>query len=434
MACLTSCPSGVQYDRLIEETRAYVEEHHKRSLFERAQRGMIFATVPYPRRLRRALAMTPPWLPGRLKPFAALKPPWRSSEQPPAVTPAEGVRRARVGLLLGCVQRVVFGDVNAATARVLAAEGCEVVAPRRPGVLRRAPPARGPGDGGAAPRGAARRGLRRRRRDRRQRGRLRVTSEGGRARRPGRRRQRAARRARPAREAERAADQGRLPGRLPPRACAGDPRRAALAAAHDPRPRAGRAGRASDLLRERRDLQPGSARGGRGARAAEGGERRQDRREGVRQRQPGLPRPGLEPPPQVGLAATRLAPGRAARRIDPRRLRRSPVRGRAPLTAAPEPFLDRLRERRRDVAVAANAGPVVRDAREPRSTEQDRKDPPRHAGSMRARRARPATSRRGGRCRRGSRGRARSGHPPGPRSPNGRTAWRARRGRRHRRW
>ena len=129
MACLTSCPSGVKYDRLIEETRAHVEEHYKRSLFERAQRGMIFATVPYPKRLRRALAMTPPWLPGRLKPFAALKPPWRSSEQPPTVTPAEGVRRARVGLLLGCVQRVVFGDVNAATARVLAAEGCEVVAP-----------------------------------------------------------------------------------------------------------------------------------------------------------------------------------------------------------------------------------------------------------------------------------------------------------------
>jgi glycolate oxidase iron-sulfur subunit len=46
------------------------------------------------------------------------------------VTPAVGERRARVGLLLGCVQRVVFGDVNAATARVLAAEGCEVVAPR----------------------------------------------------------------------------------------------------------------------------------------------------------------------------------------------------------------------------------------------------------------------------------------------------------------
>ena len=130
MACLTSCPSGVRYDRLIEETRAYVEEHHRRAPMERLQRALIFATVPHPRRLRSALKLTPPWLPGRFKPFAALKPPWRSSEEPPELTPAVGQKRARVGLLLGCVQRVVFGDVNAATARVLAAEGCEVLAPR----------------------------------------------------------------------------------------------------------------------------------------------------------------------------------------------------------------------------------------------------------------------------------------------------------------
>jgi glycolate oxidase iron-sulfur subunit len=130
MACVTSCPSGVQYDRLIEETRAHVEEHYERPLGERIQRALVFSSVPYPRRLQLALALTPPWLPGRLGPFAALKPPWRSSERPPELTPAVGERRARVGLLLGCVQRVVFGDVNAATARVLAAEGCEVVAPR----------------------------------------------------------------------------------------------------------------------------------------------------------------------------------------------------------------------------------------------------------------------------------------------------------------
>jgi glycolate oxidase iron-sulfur subunit len=131
MACLTSCPSGVRYDLLIEQTRAHVEEHYDRPLFERLQRAIIFATVPHPRRLRAALKLTPPWLPGRLKPFATLKPPWRSAEQPPAVTPAVGELRARVGLLLGCVQRVVFGDVNAATARVLAAEGCEVLAPAK---------------------------------------------------------------------------------------------------------------------------------------------------------------------------------------------------------------------------------------------------------------------------------------------------------------
>jgi glycolate oxidase iron-sulfur subunit len=128
MACLTSCPSGVRYDRLIEETRAFVEEHYERSFPDWLQRALIFATVPYPGRLRLALALTPPWLPGRFRSFAALKPPWRSADQPPEVTKAVGERRARVGLLLGCVQRVVFGDVNAATAWVLAAEGCEVVA------------------------------------------------------------------------------------------------------------------------------------------------------------------------------------------------------------------------------------------------------------------------------------------------------------------
>jgi glycolate oxidase iron-sulfur subunit len=130
MACVTSCPSGVQYDKLIEQTREHIEEHYERPLAERLQRALVFAAVPHPRRLRLALALTPPRLPGRLRPFAALKPSWRSSERPPELTPAVGAKRMRVGLLLGCVQRVVFGDVNAATARVLAAEGCEVVAPR----------------------------------------------------------------------------------------------------------------------------------------------------------------------------------------------------------------------------------------------------------------------------------------------------------------
>jgi glycolate oxidase iron-sulfur subunit len=74
MACVTSCPSGVQYDRLIEQTRAHVEEHHQRSDDERLLRALVFATVPYPRRLRLALALTPPRLPGPLAPFARLRP------------------------------------------------------------------------------------------------------------------------------------------------------------------------------------------------------------------------------------------------------------------------------------------------------------------------------------------------------------------------
>jgi glycolate oxidase iron-sulfur subunit len=59
----------------------------------------------------------------------ALMPQLGAGESTPEITPAEGEQRARVGLLLGCVQREFFPKVNAATARVLAAEGCEVVAP-----------------------------------------------------------------------------------------------------------------------------------------------------------------------------------------------------------------------------------------------------------------------------------------------------------------
>ena len=135
MACVTSCPSGVKYDRLIESTRAYVEERVERPRGERLLRSVVFGVLPHPRRARAALALEPLGrrlpLPGALRPLLAIAPPWRSAERPPALTPAAGERRGRVGLLTGCVQRVVFGGVNAATARVLAAEGYEVVAPRK---------------------------------------------------------------------------------------------------------------------------------------------------------------------------------------------------------------------------------------------------------------------------------------------------------------
>jgi glycolate oxidase iron-sulfur subunit len=134
MACVTSCPSGVKYDRLIEQTRAYVEDRIERPRGDRFLRSVVFGVFPHPRRVRAALALEPLGrrlpLPAPLRPLLDIAPPWRSAERPPALTPAAGERRGRVGLLTGCVQRVVFGDVNAATARVLAAEGYEVVAPR----------------------------------------------------------------------------------------------------------------------------------------------------------------------------------------------------------------------------------------------------------------------------------------------------------------
>ncbi len=144
MACVTACPSGVRYDRLIERVRPQVERHHKRSLSERALRRLIFATLPHPRRLR-VLAPTLPAarrlgageLPGGFGALARIAPrvPLRRSLRfrIPVRTPAVGPQRGRVGLLLGCVQRVFYSEVQVASIRALAAEGFEVLAPALPG-------------------------------------------------------------------------------------------------------------------------------------------------------------------------------------------------------------------------------------------------------------------------------------------------------------
>ena len=147
MACVTACPSGVQYDKLIEATRAQVERNHDRSPGDRALRGAIFALFPYKRRLRllrgplrayqaqRAAEAAPPQPAAGAagpeagrdgEPGAAAR---RKRERVPARVPAVGPRRAVVGLLTGCVQGEFFPGVNAATARVLAAEGCDVIVP-----------------------------------------------------------------------------------------------------------------------------------------------------------------------------------------------------------------------------------------------------------------------------------------------------------------
>lgn len=149
MACVTACPSGVQYDKLIEATRAQIERNYPRSLPDRLFRRLIFELFPHPARLR-ALA-APLWvyqasglrhlvqrsgllnlLPARIRAMESLLPPISlrslTAKVPRRIAPAATPRR-RVGLLLGCVQRVFFGDVNAATARVLQAEGCEVIVP-----------------------------------------------------------------------------------------------------------------------------------------------------------------------------------------------------------------------------------------------------------------------------------------------------------------
>ena len=152
MACMTACPSGVEYNKLIEPTRAQIERKLPRSLGERLFRRLIFATFPHPERLRllalpllvyqksglRALVRTTgitKLLSKRMAAMEALLPnvpsdPFR--RLPAQVSPKSAPRR-RVGMLSGCVQQVFFSHVNAATARVLAAEGCEVVIPEEQG-------------------------------------------------------------------------------------------------------------------------------------------------------------------------------------------------------------------------------------------------------------------------------------------------------------
>jgi glycolate oxidase iron-sulfur subunit len=144
-ACVPACPSGVRYDRLLEQVRPQIERHHERSAAERALRLLLFETLPYPGRLR-ALApllaaarrLGAERLPERLAVLAKVAPRTsptraRGAELPERTAPAvAGPARGRVGLLLGCVQRVFFADVHRASIEVLAAEGFEVLAPRLP--------------------------------------------------------------------------------------------------------------------------------------------------------------------------------------------------------------------------------------------------------------------------------------------------------------
>lgn len=148
MACMTACPSGVQYEKLIEATRPQIERHLPRSIGDSLFRRILFSTFPYADRLR-ALALPLlvyqrsglqklarasgilKLLPKRLAAMESLLPTVPNSlfTHLPARVATKHARK-RVGMLSGCVQQVFFQHVNATTARVLAAEGCEIVIPQ----------------------------------------------------------------------------------------------------------------------------------------------------------------------------------------------------------------------------------------------------------------------------------------------------------------
>jgi glycolate oxidase iron-sulfur subunit len=153
-ACETVCPAGVPYGRLIEAAKAEIERQRPGGWLRQAFRWLNFGLLlGQPRALALAAAGLRAYqmtglqalvrksgvlrlLPGTLRAWDALLPrvPAAAARaRLPALTPAEGPRRGRVAMLTGCVQSVVFGAHNRATARVLAKNGWDVVAPSTQG-------------------------------------------------------------------------------------------------------------------------------------------------------------------------------------------------------------------------------------------------------------------------------------------------------------
>jgi glycolate oxidase iron-sulfur subunit len=144
LACMTTCPSGVNYMHLVDHARAHIEKTYKRPLADRTIRALLAFVLPSPSRFRSALKLV-----SLARPFAklfesvpALKPlsamlklapelvPARSRNSLPGVHKAAGVRKKRVALLTGCAQAVLDPGINDATISLLTRLGVEVVVPK----------------------------------------------------------------------------------------------------------------------------------------------------------------------------------------------------------------------------------------------------------------------------------------------------------------
>jgi glycolate oxidase iron-sulfur subunit len=142
LACMTTCPSGVNYMHLVDHARRWIEQKFERPWSERGLRVMLGAVLSRPALFRLALrfaVLARPFarvLPNRLMPLLGLTPdrtPPRSATDRPQIFPAEGARRMRVALLAGCAQRVLAPEINEATIRLLTRHGCDVVVARGSG-------------------------------------------------------------------------------------------------------------------------------------------------------------------------------------------------------------------------------------------------------------------------------------------------------------
>ena len=159
LACMTTCPSGVDYMHLVDHARAHIERTYRRPLVDRLIRRTLAAVLPYPGRFRLALGrdVRSPAVRAavqvrsgvaRLAPMLALTParlPPRGADRPARLS---GERRARmrVALLRGCAQRSSTRSINEATIRLLTRCGVRGGGGRGRGLLRRAGPPHGPPD------------------------------------------------------------------------------------------------------------------------------------------------------------------------------------------------------------------------------------------------------------------------------------------------
>jgi glycolate oxidase iron-sulfur subunit len=140
LACVSTCPSGVDYMHLIDQARVYVEKTYRRPWHDRALRWVLTKVIPHPTRFRLALLAAKigrpfaPLMPdARLRAMLAMAPktiPPVSRNDDPQTFAATGERRMRVALMTGCAQKALNTDINDATIRLLRRLGCEVVVPR----------------------------------------------------------------------------------------------------------------------------------------------------------------------------------------------------------------------------------------------------------------------------------------------------------------
>jgi glycolate oxidase iron-sulfur subunit len=136
LACMTTCPSGVNYMHLMDQARRHIERTYRRPWFEQTVRRILGFVLPRPALFSAALVLArlvkpiSPLLPAQLRAMLAFAPERRRSR---SLTDRAGVigaaqpRRRRVALMTGCAQKVLSPQINEATIRLLTRHGCEVV-------------------------------------------------------------------------------------------------------------------------------------------------------------------------------------------------------------------------------------------------------------------------------------------------------------------